>query len=132
MEAVKFLMVPLPAPLEALCFRVRFRLLTFGIFRFRFQLRMELVAFEFASASGFFHQSASATTKFKRFRFHIHVCTCCDRLSTRFRKLQVTLLGLLDRATCQHVQQPQETEKEPTITPSRPLLAAVKSRTLMA
>ena len=31
-ETVKFLMLPLPASLEVLCFRVRFRFLTFGIF----------------------------------------------------------------------------------------------------
>ena len=43
MEAVKFLMLPLPAPLEILCFRVRFRFLNFGIFCFLFQLRIELV-----------------------------------------------------------------------------------------
>ena len=59
-EAVKFLMLPLPAPLEVLCFRVRFRFLTFGIFCFRF--RIELVASEFASASSLFHQRASAST----------------------------------------------------------------------
>ena len=53
-EAVKFLMLPLPAPLEVLCFRVRFRFLTFGIFCFRFQLRIKLVASEFASASSIF------------------------------------------------------------------------------
>ena len=62
-EAVKFLMLPLPAPLEVLCFRVRFRFLTFGIFCFRFRLRVELVASEFASASSLFYQSASASTK---------------------------------------------------------------------
>ena len=45
-----------------------------------------------------------------RFRFHILVCTSCDWLSTRFHKLQVTLLGLLGSATCQHVQQPQQKE----------------------
>ena len=54
-EAAKFLMLPLRAPLEVLCFRVRFRFLTFGIFCFRFQLRIELVASDFASASGIFH-----------------------------------------------------------------------------
>ena len=47
MEAVKFLMLPLPVPHEVLCFRVRFRFLTFRIFCF--QLRIELVASEFAS-----------------------------------------------------------------------------------
>ena len=50
-EAVKFLMLPLPAPIEGLCFRVCFRFLTFGIFCFRFQVRIELVASEFVSAS---------------------------------------------------------------------------------
>ena len=43
-EAVKFLMLPFPAPLEVLCFRVRFCYLTFGIFCFRFLLRIELFA----------------------------------------------------------------------------------------
>ena len=64
-EAVKFLMLPLPAPLEVLCFRVRFRFLTFGIFRFYFWHRIELIAPEFTSASSLFHQSdsASASTK---------------------------------------------------------------------
>ena len=62
-EAFKFLMFLLPAPLEVLCFRVRFRLLIFGIFCFRFRLRIELVASEFVSASSLFHQSASASTK---------------------------------------------------------------------
>ena len=62
-EAVKFLMRPLPAPLEVLCFRFRFRVLTFGIFCFGFQIWIELVSFEFASASTIFHQSASAPTK---------------------------------------------------------------------
>ena len=60
-EAVKFLMLPLPAPLEVLCFQVRFRFLTFRIFCFRFQI--ELVASEFASASSLCHQTASASTK---------------------------------------------------------------------
>ena len=134
MEAVKFLMLPLAAPPEVLFFRGRFCFLTSGIFRFRFQLRIELVASEFASASSLFHQSASAFTKFNRlhpFRFHIPVCNSCGWRSTRFQKLQVTLLGLLGSATCQHVQQPQQTKKEPTITTSWPLLAAVKPRTLM-
>ena len=36
-EAVKFLMLLLPAPPEVLCFQVCFRFLTFGIFCFRFQ-----------------------------------------------------------------------------------------------
>ena len=57
----KILILPLPAHLEVLCFRVRFR--TFEIFCFRFQLRIELVAYKFASASNLFHQSASASTK---------------------------------------------------------------------
>ena len=61
-EAVKFLMLPLPAPFEVLCFRVRFCFLTSGIFCFRFQLRIELVASEFASTSSPFHQSASASS----------------------------------------------------------------------
>ena len=61
-EAVKFLMLPLPAPLEVSWFRVRFRFLTFGIFCFRFRLRIDLVALEFASASSLFHQIASAST----------------------------------------------------------------------
>ena len=56
-EAVKYLM--LPPPLEVLCFRVRFRFLTLGIFCFRFQLRIELVA----SDSSLFHRNASASTK---------------------------------------------------------------------
>ena len=59
-EAVKFSMLPLLAPLEVLCFRVRFRFFTFEIFCFRFQLRIALVASEFASASSLFYQSASA------------------------------------------------------------------------
>ena len=42
-EAVRFLMLSLPAPLEVLCFR----------------LRIELVA----SASSLFHQNTSASTK---------------------------------------------------------------------
>ena len=62
-EAVKFLIFPLPAPLEVLCFRVRFRFLTFGIFRFHFQLRIELVASKFASASSLFYQNISASSK---------------------------------------------------------------------
>ena len=60
-EAVKYLMLPLPAPLEVLSFRVRFRFLTCGIFCFR--LRIKLIASEFASASSLFHQSASVSTK---------------------------------------------------------------------
>ena len=64
-EAVKFLMLPLPASLEVLCNRVRFRFLTFGIFCFRFLLDIELVAFEFASAFSLFHQSASASASTK-------------------------------------------------------------------
>ena len=64
-ETVRFLMLPLPASLEVLCNRVRFRLLTFGIFCFRFLLHIELVAFEFASASSLFHQSASASASTK-------------------------------------------------------------------
>ena len=62
-KAVKFFMPSLPASLEVLCNRVRFRFLTFEIFCFRFQLHIELVASEFASASSLFHQSASASTK---------------------------------------------------------------------
>ena len=62
---------------------------------------------------------------------HILICNSCDWLSTRFHELQVTLLGLLGSATCQHLHQPQQTKKEPTITRSCPLLATVKSRTLM-
>ena len=54
-EAVKFLMLPLSAPLEVLCFRVHFGFLTFGIFCFCFQLRIKLVASKFASASCLFH-----------------------------------------------------------------------------
>ena len=53
----------LSAPLEVLCFRVRFRFLPFGIFCFRFRLGIKLTASEFASASSLFHQSASASTK---------------------------------------------------------------------
>ena len=60
-EAIKFLMLPLPAPFELLCFRVHFRFLYLGIFCFCF--RIELVASEFASDSSLFHQSASASTK---------------------------------------------------------------------
>ena len=59
-EAAKYLMLLLPAPLEVLCFRDCF--LTFGIFCFRFQLMIELVASEFDSASRLFHRSASAST----------------------------------------------------------------------
>ena len=70
--------------------------------------------------------------RFHHFRFHIPVCNSCDWLSTRFHRLQVTLLGLLGSATCQHVQQPQQTKKEPTVTTSRPLLATVKPRTLIS
>ena len=55
-------MLPLPAPLELLCFRVRFRFLTIGNFCFRFQLLYKTFASEFASASNLFHQS--------NFRFH--------------------------------------------------------------
>ena len=62
-EAVKFLMLPFPAPVEVLYFRVRFRFLIFEMCCFRFQLRISLVASEFASASSLFHQSASASTK---------------------------------------------------------------------
>ena len=65
MEAVKILMLSFAAPLEVLCFRVRLRFLTFGIFCFRFQLRIELVAFEFASALSLFHQSVSASASTK-------------------------------------------------------------------
>ena len=71
MEAVKFLMLPLPAPREVLCFRVRFSFLTSGIFCFRYQLRIKLVASEFVSASSLFRQSASAPQTFNRFRFYI-------------------------------------------------------------
>ena len=35
-EAVKLLMLPLPAPVNVLCFRVSFHFLTFGIFCLRF------------------------------------------------------------------------------------------------
>ena len=60
-KAFKFLLLPLPALLEVLCFRVRFRFLIFGICCFRFQLRIELVASEFAS--NLFYYCASASTK---------------------------------------------------------------------
>ena len=62
-EEVKFFMLPLPAHLEVLSFRVRFHFLTLEIFYFRFQLRIELVAPEFTSASSLIHQSAPAFTK---------------------------------------------------------------------
>ena len=62
-EAVKFLMLPLSALLEVLCFRVRYCFLTFGNFCLRFKFRKELVASEFASASSLFYQSASSFTK---------------------------------------------------------------------
>ena len=64
-EAFKFLMLPLPALLEVLYFRVRLRFLIFGIFCFRFRLRIELVASEFASTSSLFYQSASASVSTK-------------------------------------------------------------------
>ena len=70
-EAVKFLMLPLPAPIEVLCFRVRFRYLTLGIFCFRFRLRTELIASEFASAPVSFIKVLPLPQKFNRFRFHI-------------------------------------------------------------
>ena len=136
MEAVNFLMLPLPAPLEVLCFRVHF--LTFGIFCFRFQLQIELVASEFASPSSLlskcfrFHKKLTASTaSVSSFHFLTSVCNSCDWLSTRFHKLQVTLLGLLGSVTSQLVRQPQQTKKEPIITTSWPLLATVKPRTLM-
>ena len=88
-EAFKFVLLPLPAPLQVLCFQVRFCFLIFGIFAsassssssfmlssslllphlwnfsFRFLLQIELVASNFASASSLFHQSASASASTK-------------------------------------------------------------------
>ena len=57
-----------------------------------------------------FHKHLAASTS--SFRFHIHVCNSCDWLSTRFHKLQMTLLSLLGSTTCWHVQQPQQSKKE--------------------
>ena len=74
----------------------------------------------------------ASTVAASSFRFHIPVCNSWDWLSTRFYEQHVTLLGLLGIATCWHVQQPKQTKKEPTITTSWPLLATVKSRTLMS
>ena len=50
-EAVKFLMLTLPAPLEVFCFRVRFRFLNFGIFCFRKKLTASSASASSASAS---------------------------------------------------------------------------------
>ena len=86
----KFLF-PLPAPDKISRFRVRFRFQSLLSKCFRF------------------HKNLTASTAFS-FRFHIHVCNSCNWLGTRFHKLQVTLLGLLGSATCQHVQQPQQKE----------------------
>ena len=116
-EALKFLMLPLPAPIEDLCFRVCFRFLTFGIFCFRFQVRIELVALSSLPLPVSFikvlplPQNLTAPTA-SSFHFHNSACSRCDWLSTRFHKLQMTLPGLLGSATCQHVQQPQQTEKD--------------------
>ena len=100
-EAVKFLMLPFPAPLEVLFFPSP--LPTFGNFCFRFRLCIELVTSEFASSSILsskcFHKNLTASTT-SSFCFHIPVCNSCDWLCTRFYKLLVTLLGLLDSATC--------------------------------
>ena len=114
MEAVKFLMLPLPALFEILCFRVRFCFQSLSLKCFC--LNKNLTA---------------STASTSSFRFHIPVCNSCDWLSTRFHKLQVTLLGLLGSATCQLVQQPQQTKKELTIAISWPLLVTVKPPTLM-
>ena len=81
-------LLPLPAPDKINRFRVRFRFQSLLSKCFRF------------------HKNLTASS----FRFHIPVCNSCDWLSTRFHKLQVTLLGLLGSATCQHVQQPQQKE----------------------
>ena len=107
-------LLPLPALDRISCFRVplRFQSLSSKCFRFRF------------------HKNLIASTA-SSFRFHIPVCNSCDWLSTRFHKLQMTLLGLLGSATCHQVQQPQQTKKEPTITTSWPLMATVKPRNLM-
>ena len=107
-------LLPLPAPDRINCFQVRFRIQSLSSKCLRF------------------HENLTASTaSASSFRFHIPVCNSCDWLSTRFHKLQVTLLGLLGNATCQQVQQPQQTEKEPTITTSWHLLATVKPRTLV-
>ena len=114
-EAVKFLMLPLPALFEVLWLRVRFCFQSLS--SKCFPLNKNLTACTVSASS---------------FRFHTPVCNSCDWLSTRFYKLHVTLLGLLGSATCWHVQQPKQTKKETTITTSWPLLATVKSRTLMS
>ena len=107
-------LLPLPAPNRISCFRVRFRFLSLLSKCFRFHKNLTASP---ASASSF--------------RFHIPVCNSCDWLSIWFHKLEMTLLRLLDSATCQHVQLPQQTKKEPTITTSWPLLATVKPQSPM-
>ena len=102
-------LLPLPAPDRIRRFQARFRFQSLSSKCFRFQKNI----------------TASS------FRFHIPVCNSCNWLSTRLHQIQVTLLGLLDSATCQYVQQPHQTKKKPTITTSWPLLATVKPRTLM-
>ena len=76
-EAVKFLMHPLSALLEVLCFRVRFCFLTFGNFCLRFKFRKELVAFEFASASSLFYPFPQKFNRLHSFGFQLplpHPC----------------------------------------------------------
>ena len=70
-EVIKFLMLPLPAPLELLCFRVRCRFHSFEIFCFCFQLRIVIsrfpVRFHFQSFSSKcfrFYKSLTASTAF--------------------------------------------------------------------
>ena len=95
-------LLPLPAPDIINRFQVHFRFQSLSSKCFRF------------------HKNLTAFS----FRFHIPVCNSCDWGSTRFHKLQVTLLGLLGSAICQHVQQPQQTKKKPTIKTSRPPLTS--------
>ena len=73
-------LLPLPAPDRISRFLVRFRFQSLSSKCFRFC----------------FHKNFTTSS----FPFHIPVCNSCDWLSTRFHKLQVTLLGLLGSATC--------------------------------
>ena len=91
--------------------------------------RLSRFRFQYLSSRCFrFHKNLTASTASS---FRISVCNSCDWQSTRFYKLRVILLGLRGSATCQHVQQPQQTKKEPIITTSWPLLATLKPPTLM-
>ena len=69
-------LLPLPAPDRISCFQVRFRFKSLSSKCFRF------------------HKNLTASTaSASSFRIHIPVCNSCDWQSTRFHKLQVTLLG---------------------------------------